>query len=108
MSDVRQLAVGGRGVGIGWNHGPFWMGGVRRDPQRVQRVLRSLARNISTEAEITTIAKDSSLPPDGAAVGRLTVDDYLDAFARWNSTTAAGEPSRSNSARTASRKAPSH
>ena len=56
--------------------------GVRRDPQRVQRVLRSLARNISTEAEITTIAKDTSLPPDGAAVGRLTVDDYLDALAR--------------------------
>ena len=56
--------------------------GVRRDPQRVQRVLRSLARNISTGAEITTIAKDTSLPPDGAAVGRLTVDDYLDAFAR--------------------------
>src|ERR1022692_1711526 len=56
--------------------------GVRRDPQRVQRVLRSLARNISTAAEITTIAKDTSLPPDGAAVGRLTVDDYLDALAR--------------------------
>ncbi len=56
--------------------------GVRRDPQRVQRVLRSLARNISTEAEISTIAKDTSLPPDGAAVGRLTVDDYLDALAR--------------------------
>ena len=56
--------------------------GVRRDPQRVQRVLRSLARNIATEAEITTIAKDTSLPPDGAAVGRLTVDDYLDALAR--------------------------
>ena len=56
--------------------------GVRRDPQRVQRVLRSLARNIATEAEITTIAKDTNLPPDGAAVGRLTVDDYLDALAR--------------------------
>jgi hypothetical protein len=56
--------------------------GVRRDPQRVQRVLRSLARNIATEAEVTTIAKDTSLPPNGAAVGRLTVDDYLDALAR--------------------------
>lgn len=56
--------------------------GVRRDPQRVQRVLRSLARNISTEAEITTIAKGTSLPPDAAAVGRLTVGDYLDALAR--------------------------
>jgi hypothetical protein len=56
--------------------------GVRRDPQRVQRVLRSLARNIATGAEITTIAKDTSLPPNDAAVGRLTVDDYLDALAR--------------------------
>jgi predicted AAA+ superfamily ATPase len=56
--------------------------GVRRDPQRVQRVLRSLARNIATEAETTTIARDTGLPPDGAAIGRLTVDDYLDALAR--------------------------
>jgi predicted AAA+ superfamily ATPase len=56
--------------------------GVRRDPQRVQRVLRSLARNIATKAEITTIAKDTSLSPDGAGIGRLTVDDYLDALAR--------------------------
>jgi predicted AAA+ superfamily ATPase len=56
--------------------------GVRRDPQRVQRVLRSLARNIATEAETTTIARDTGLSPDGAAVGRLTVDDYLDALAR--------------------------
>lgn len=56
--------------------------GVRRDPQRVQRVLRSLVRNIATEAETTTIARDTGLSPDGAAVGRLTVDDYLDALAR--------------------------
>jgi predicted AAA+ superfamily ATPase len=56
--------------------------GVRRDPQRVQRVLRSLARNIAAEAETTTIARDTGLSPDGAAVGRLTVDDYLDALAR--------------------------
>jgi predicted AAA+ superfamily ATPase len=56
--------------------------GVRRDPQRVQRVLRSLARNVATAAEITTIARDTGVAPDGAAVGRLTVDDYLDALAR--------------------------
>ena len=56
--------------------------GVRRDPQRVQRVLRSLARNIATEAETTTIARDTSLSADGAAVGRLTVEDYLDALSR--------------------------
>ena len=56
--------------------------GVRRDPQRVQRVLRSLARNVATEAETTTIARDTSLAADTAAVGRLTVDDYLDALAR--------------------------
>lgn len=56
--------------------------GVRRDPQRVQRVLRSLARNIATEAEQTTIAKDTSLSPDATALGRLTVNEYLDALAR--------------------------
>jgi uncharacterized protein len=56
--------------------------GVRRDPQRVQRVLRSLARNVATEAETTTIARDTNLAPGDAAVGRLTVDDYLDALAR--------------------------
>ena len=56
--------------------------GVRRDPQRVQRVLRSLARNVATEAETTTIARDTSIASDDAAIGRLTVDDYLDALAR--------------------------
>lgn len=56
--------------------------GVRRDPGRVQRVLQSLARNTATEAEITTIAKDTGLAPDGVAIGRLTVTDYLDAMAR--------------------------
>lgn len=48
----------------------------------MQRVLRSQARDSATEAEIITIAKDTSLPPNGEAVGRLTVDDYLDALAR--------------------------
>jgi len=41
-----------------------------------------IARNIATEAETTTIARDASLSPDGAEVGRLTVDDYLDALTR--------------------------
>jgi predicted AAA+ superfamily ATPase len=79
--------------------------GVRRDPQRVQRVLRSLARNIATEAETTTIAKDTGLSPEDAAIGRLTVDDYLDALARLMITEdlAAWTPSLRSRARLRSR-----
>ena len=33
--------------------------GVERDPQRVRRLLRALARNIATEATLTTLARDA-------------------------------------------------
>ena len=36
--------------------------GVRRDPERVQAVLRSLARNIGTQAALTRIAADAAAP----------------------------------------------
>ena len=67
-----------------WPNCPEWICGWSTEcgatRSAVQRVLRSQARDIATEAEITTIAKDTSLPPNGEAVGRLTVDDYLDAL----------------------------
>ena len=34
--------------------------GVRRDPERLDAVLRSLARNVSTTVSLTTIAKEAS------------------------------------------------
>ena len=52
----------------------------RRDPQKVRRLLQSLARNISTEASITTLAKDaggSDRGLDGEAVA-----EYLFALER--------------------------
>lgn len=54
--------------------------GVARDPERVGRVLRSLARNVATEATTTTIAADA-----GGADGPLkddTVRDYVTALER--------------------------
>lgn len=54
--------------------------GVRRDPQKVMAVLRSLARNTATEAKVAAIAVDA-----GGADGELTratVTTYLDALAR--------------------------
>ena len=54
--------------------------GVRRDPDHVGRVLRSLARNLSTYAAATTLAADA-----GGADGPLdddTVRDYLTALER--------------------------
>lgn len=52
----------------------------RRDPERVGRLLRSLARNVATYAAATTLASDA-----GGADGALdpdTVRDYLDVLER--------------------------
>jgi predicted AAA+ superfamily ATPase len=52
----------------------------RRDPYKVTRLLQSLARNISTEAAITTLAKDA-----GGSDGDLddeTAAEYLSALER--------------------------
>ena len=54
--------------------------GVRRDPDKVTRVIRSLARNAATEVSARTIATDA-----GGADGPLnddTVRDYLSALVR--------------------------
>jgi uncharacterized protein len=54
--------------------------GTRRDPARVQRLLRSLARNVATYAAITTLAADTG-GADGP-LDRVTVSDYLSALKR--------------------------
>jgi len=54
--------------------------GVRRDPEKVQQLLRSLARHVATHASLTTLAADT-----GGAEGPLkrdTVSDYLKVLAR--------------------------
>ena len=54
--------------------------GVRRDPERVQVVLRSLARNVGTQAALTRIAADTATP--GTTVTDDTVAEYLTALTR--------------------------
>ncbi|MGI8537398.1 MAG: ATP-binding protein [Mycobacteriales bacterium] len=54
--------------------------GVRRDPVRVERVLRSLGRNVATEAKFAGIALD--VGDEGQPVDRETVTAYLDALER--------------------------
>jgi predicted AAA+ superfamily ATPase len=54
--------------------------GVRRDPIRVERVLRSLARNVATQVSIATIAADAG-GQDGP-LERETVRAYLDSLER--------------------------
>jgi predicted AAA+ superfamily ATPase len=54
--------------------------GVRRDPERVQSVLRSLARNVGTQAALTKIAADAAAP--GSTVTDDTVAEYLTALTR--------------------------
>jgi predicted AAA+ superfamily ATPase len=52
----------------------------KRDPRRVLRLMQSLARNISTEATLTSLAKDT-----GGNDTRLTdetIADYIDALER--------------------------
>ncbi|MCA1680921.1 MAG: DUF4143 domain-containing protein [Actinobacteria bacterium] len=53
---------------------------TRRDPNRVGRLLQSLARNVATPAAIRTLAKDTV--EFGEAVNRDTVSDYLDVLGR--------------------------
>jgi len=50
--------------------------GKRRDPLKVMRLLQSLSRNISTEASLTAIAKDTGGSTDE------TITEYLDALER--------------------------
>jgi predicted AAA+ superfamily ATPase len=54
--------------------------GVRRDPSRVEAVLRSLARNVATQATLTTIAADAS--GTDRRIADDTVGSYLEALAR--------------------------
>lgn len=54
--------------------------GGRRDPERILRLMQSIARNLSTAAAITTLAADTN-GPDGT-LKRDTVSDYLAALTR--------------------------
>ena len=54
--------------------------GVRRDPEGVDRLLRSLARNVATSASIATLAADSG--GSEPAISRDTVTSYLSALSR--------------------------
>ncbi|MCL2480004.1 MAG: DUF4143 domain-containing protein [Treponema sp.] len=55
-------------------------GGKKRDPHKVMRLLQSLARNISTEATLASLAKDTG--GTGASVSDETIAEYLEALER--------------------------
>ena len=55
--------------------------GVKRDPIRVRSLLQSLARNVSTITEVSTLMKDIA-EVDNDNMSRPTVNDYLDALNR--------------------------
>jgi predicted AAA+ superfamily ATPase len=54
---------------------------VRRDPQKVRSLLRSLARNLATQVDNVTLQADIEKKED-AAMSRPTLIDYLDALSR--------------------------
>lgn len=54
--------------------------GRRRDPVKVSAFIRSLARNVATEAAVTTIAADSA--GNQESIDRSTAASYLDALER--------------------------
>ena len=54
---------------------------VRRDPLKVRNLLRSLARNVSTTADISSLEADI-FEKDTATVSRPTVRDYLGVLER--------------------------
>lgn len=53
----------------------------RRDPGKVRMLLRSIARNVSTLVDNTTLAKDMKTVED-ADLSRPTIIDYLDTLSR--------------------------
>ena len=55
--------------------------GVQRDPGRIRRFLRSLARNVSTCASLATIARDVAGPDQSSMTGH-TARSYLTALER--------------------------
>lgn len=55
--------------------------GVHRDPARVRRLLRSLARNVATHVAMTTLATDSA-EGGGNPLKKHTVAEYLSALER--------------------------
>ncbi|MCL2607463.1 MAG: DUF4143 domain-containing protein [Methanomassiliicoccaceae archaeon] len=55
--------------------------GVKRDPVRVRKLLHSLARNVSTEAKMTTLQKDVSGDADNI-VSVPTLITYMNALER--------------------------
>jgi len=52
--------------------------GVEKDPNRVKALLRSISRNISCEARITTLVND--LIENDESLSHVTVDNYLKAL----------------------------
>jgi predicted AAA+ superfamily ATPase len=55
--------------------------GVHRDPTRVRRLLRSLARNVATHVAMTTLAADTTENGDNP-LKKHTVGEYLSALRR--------------------------
>jgi predicted AAA+ superfamily ATPase len=56
------------------------VGGKKREPQKVMRLLRSLARNISTEVSVSSLAKDTG--GSDTKVTDETIAEYLEALER--------------------------
>ena len=54
---------------------------VKRDPRKVRTLLRSIARNVATLVDNTTLEKDIKTVED-AEISRPTIIDYLDALSR--------------------------
>lgn len=55
--------------------------GIRRDPARVRRLLRSLGRNVATHVTVTKLAADAA-DPGAEPLKNQTVSDYLAALER--------------------------
>lgn len=61
--------------------------GRRRDRNRMEMLLKSLARNESTVVSNNTLLSDIETSSNGASIeSRITIDDYLDALYRLNIT----------------------
>lgn len=52
--------------------------GLRKNPDRVKNLVRSISRNVSGEAKTATLFND--LKVNDESISRVTIDQYLDAL----------------------------
>jgi hypothetical protein len=79
LNQAKAYYSGVVGVGDGSNSDISRADGVRRDPERVKRLMRSLSRNLGSQASIATIYQDIKVNEDDT-LSEDIIDQYIKAL----------------------------